>query len=66
MYVFYSTSFTTHDAFLFAASIYVIVLNEDVHYKFLNMLFDKINEAKDLEIKWYNTLLNMPNGVTLY
>jgi hypothetical protein len=47
-------------------STYVTILSEGMHHKFLDLLFDKIAKTKDLETKWYNTLMNMPNAVTLY
>ncbi len=30
------------------------------------MLAMKFQKSKDLETKWHKTLMNMPNGVTLY
>lgn len=47
-------------------SIYIIFECEGMHYRYLKMLFEKLSEIKNLETKWYNTLLNMPNGVILY
>lgn len=42
------------------------LLSEEVHHKFLDMLYSKLSMTKDLEKRWFNTLMNIPMGVTLY
>ncbi len=66
IYFFYESSTIANDLTLFIFSALVAIMSDSMHHRFIEVLFTKIQQTKDLEMKWYNTLMNIPCGVTLY